>query len=403
MIADQLATALVPAIRERMLRVRFLTVMAVGGLVTEGLEPNPNHPESPPYQVWEWLVIEAIVRSLTDDSEIWGVPGTHVTKRALSQYGYVDNRSYLKTAQVFGFHGVYKRLAVHLKLVDNYLQFREPRARELIQAWAEDLGLGNFDTSHPLCEKWRQAVHSSLRTTPVRTRTSWRQSDWEELALAFVPHGIEQNEKTYIRRLLLVQDDTRLGAIKEIWSLLGNGNADDLDERAFHKELVHKAPQYTTLLEAIGEYETFCRVLTDSFDILRAEASRKDSQGLKMSLLSKDEEIKLLASRLHPSFNQTVSRISEVEVDLEARFQERFSLFSEPMEPDIFANHLCEHHEWIQKGKSAEGKRSWFDRLGSDGIYMRRSYRIQNRPDLHATYVHYYRKNPIGRFRRDLS
>jgi hypothetical protein len=33
-IADQLAVQLVPAVRERMQRIRFLTAMAVGGLVT---------------------------------------------------------------------------------------------------------------------------------------------------------------------------------------------------------------------------------------------------------------------------------------------------------------------------------------------------------------------------------
>ena len=39
-IADQLAVLLVPAVRERMQRIRFLSAMAVGALVTEGLEDN---------------------------------------------------------------------------------------------------------------------------------------------------------------------------------------------------------------------------------------------------------------------------------------------------------------------------------------------------------------------------
>jgi hypothetical protein len=39
-IADQLAMQLVPAVRERMQRIRFLTAMAVGALVTEGLEDD---------------------------------------------------------------------------------------------------------------------------------------------------------------------------------------------------------------------------------------------------------------------------------------------------------------------------------------------------------------------------
>ena len=82
LIADQLAMKLVPGVRERMLRVRFLTAMAVGALVTEGLQPNPRHPETPPFLVWEWLVIEAIIRSFIDDPEqnIWGLHGGLVVR-----------------------------------------------------------------------------------------------------------------------------------------------------------------------------------------------------------------------------------------------------------------------------------------------------------------------------------
>jgi hypothetical protein len=69
-IADQLATRLVPAVRERMQRIRFLTAMAIGGLVTEGLDGGPDQAEPQPFLVWEWLVVEAIVRTLGDDPDV---------------------------------------------------------------------------------------------------------------------------------------------------------------------------------------------------------------------------------------------------------------------------------------------------------------------------------------------
>lgn len=50
-IADQLAVQLVPAVRERMQRVRFLTAIAVGSLVTEGLDDDPTHRDSSPYRL----------------------------------------------------------------------------------------------------------------------------------------------------------------------------------------------------------------------------------------------------------------------------------------------------------------------------------------------------------------
>src|SRR6266478_1528067 len=77
-IADQLAIQLVPAVRERMQRIRFLTAMAVGALVTEGMEDDPQRRDASPYLVWEWLIVEALIRSKGEDPSVWGVPGTLV-------------------------------------------------------------------------------------------------------------------------------------------------------------------------------------------------------------------------------------------------------------------------------------------------------------------------------------
>ncbi|MEX0715872.1 MAG: hypothetical protein WD066_04760, partial [Planctomycetaceae bacterium] len=120
-IADQLAVQLVPAVRERMQRVRFLTAMAVGALVTEGLEGDPGQRDASPHLVWEWLIVESIIREMNDENGVWGIPGTLVARRALGRHGYFDARSYLKTPRIFGFHGVYKRLAIHLGIVDVHL------------------------------------------------------------------------------------------------------------------------------------------------------------------------------------------------------------------------------------------------------------------------------------------
>src|ERR1700679_1905130 len=75
-IADQLAVQLVPAVRERMQRIRFLTAMAVGAIVTEGLVDDPKQRDASPYLVWEWLIVEALIRNMTGDPTVWGVPGT---------------------------------------------------------------------------------------------------------------------------------------------------------------------------------------------------------------------------------------------------------------------------------------------------------------------------------------
>ncbi len=137
-IADQLATKLVPAVRERMQRIRFLTAITVGAQVTEKLDINPEQPDCPPFLIWEWMVVEALVCA-DNEGKLRGVPGTQMARRAVSDRGngYLDSRSYLKTPRIFGFHGVYKRLAIHLGLVDVHFRLGS-EGRGLVDAWAKD-------------------------------------------------------------------------------------------------------------------------------------------------------------------------------------------------------------------------------------------------------------------------
>lgn len=404
LLADQLATKLVPAIRERMLRIRFLTAVTVGSLVTEGLECNPRYPETPPYLVWEWLVIEAIVRSFDANSQVWGVPGSDVTRKAVGRYGYVDHRSYLKTARVFGFNGVYKRLASHLCLVDTHLQFREPKGEELIFNWSKDFGVGKFTPSHPLCIKWRKAVEASLGMSPPRSKTHWKSEDWQRLAGAFLPQGAGSREKTWLRRTLLSGKERALEALPEIWKLFADRgeSPEEIDEKDLHEKLRQAEPRYGGLTRAISTYEGFCRVLLDVFEILRAEATRRDAEGLSFSSVARDDDFSRLSGKLNGAFRSAAEGLNELGLDLATRFEKRFKRFSKPMTPPDFAAMLCEHHEEIQKGKSLEGKRPWFDRLGEGRIYLRRNYTLSERPSLSDAYVHDYRAKPINRFYRDL-
>ena len=64
---------------------------------------------------------------------------------------------------------------------------------------------------------------------------------------------------------------------------------------------------------------------------------------------------------------------------------------------------LCAHHETVQRAKSADGKRPWFDRIGQDRIYIRHAYREPRRESRPGRYVHTYRGWPIRRFYKDLS
>ena len=277
-IADQLAVQLVPAVRERMQRIRFLTAMAVGALVLEDLEGDPRHREAAPYLVWEWLVVEALTREMADDPSIWGVPGTGVTRTALAQHGYVDARSYLKTPRIFGFHGVYKSLAVRLGLLDVHLG-PGPNAERLAAEWAEGQGLDGIAGAKALWARWKDAVRRSLNHAPPRTKPGWNTSGWRELAHAFAPEAAGPREKRLLRELLLSSDDRQLGALPELWRLQVNYGSDALREETLHADLQRDAPAYGALVQAIRAYEAFARGLQDAFDVLRAEAAGPDARG----------------------------------------------------------------------------------------------------------------------------
>jgi len=407
-IADQLAVKLVPAVRERMQRIRFLTAMAVGTLITEGLGEDARQRDASPYLGWEWLVVESLIRNTDNDSQIWGVPGTLVTRRALSQHGYLDAQSYLKTPRVFGYHGVYKRLAIHLGIVNVHLG-PGPNTQGLVDAWARDLQSGGLADVKPMLSNWSAALRRSMNEKPPRTKSGWSSNAWDELARAFAPGASNTHEKRYLRKLLLSEDDRRLGALPILWQLQAEFKNDEFQEETLQRRLGERAPEYGPLLKAIRAYEEFARSLQDAFDVLKAEASeasRLDTQGFEVSQITHDDDFKQCAEGLHDLYGEAYRALGEVTMDnvsVQNLFAERFSPFSEPVDAGKCASDLCRHHETIQQGKSADGKRPWFIRTGPNRIYIRHDYRDQRRPIQPGRYVHDYRGWPIRRFYKDLS
>jgi hypothetical protein len=404
-IADQLAVQLVPAVRERMQRIRFLTAMAVGALVTQEVDEDSRQRDASPYLVWEWLVVEALIRSMSDDPSVWGVPGTLVARRALAQHGYLDARSYLKTPRIFGFNGVYKRLAHHLGLVDVHLG-PGPNAEDLADVWARGMGLAGLRDAKPLLARWKDAVTRSLTEKPPRTRTGWDSKAWAELAEAFAPLGCKTREKRYLQDLLLAANGRRLGALPTIWELQAQFTDEGFGEEPLHDRLQEREPHLASLLVAIRAYESFARSLQDGFDVLKSEAGGLDAQGFAVHEIAGDKDFEQSVKSLHRRFEAAHRLLGDVTIastSLQNVFAERFQRFAEPMDLAACAVALCAHHENVQRAKSADGKRPWFDRIGPDRIYVRQQYRAPRRDLLPDRYVHDYRGWPIRRFWADLS
>jgi hypothetical protein len=225
------------------------------------------------------------------------------------------------------------------------------------------------------------------------------------MADAFAPGGFGGREKNNLRSMLLPADGHILGALPDIWDLQTRFK-NNYREEDLHKILAEKHVRYRPLLRAIQSYEAFVRSLQDSFDLLLAEGARSDSRGYELGRISADAEFAFSTRNLDQKFEAVSDALDGLEgrgATVHGVFESRFNRFAEPLKGAEIAKVLCEHHEAIQRAKSAEGKRPWFDRVGPDRIHVRQQFRKARRPIAPNSYVGYYRGQPIRRFHFDLS
>ena len=123
--SERLADQVLPGLRARMSRPRFLTAVAVSAAVCEGLEDRiASDNVTPAYIVFEWLLVEGFVRA-SEKEHTKGTPGT-LKAQAVKESGEpMCAKAYLRMPNIFGFDGVYKPLARHLGIVDDDLRLSD--------------------------------------------------------------------------------------------------------------------------------------------------------------------------------------------------------------------------------------------------------------------------------------
>lgn len=406
-IADRLATKLIPGFRERMRHPRFLTIMTVGAAICSNFDTDEIAADktSEPWMVYEWYVVSAMVRTFyrKANNEIEGLPGREKATRALLDGVPISHSRYLKTAKVFGFHGVYRTLAQNVRLMDSLGNLDE-FGFELVNAWEKEQGLNGFyNHSSGRGRHFRsifyEAIKDGLKAGAVARKWGW---DFFESIAAYLGHhrgGPKELEVIY-ERLAGPDSPLRKEVIQFLisqtgYQVLSNTNS----EREFHSALKTKASRkLKQLLTAIQSYEEFSRLIQDAFDDCL----------YRMSLTDKTSSDFLLKSAaLNLAFTQLPTLSERVIKDLDPFFESGNFLgtYGElilPISLPEFLHSLITLHFTIQRNKPPSGKRPWFEKTDDHTFMIYSNHKRDREPEPSELYVHFYRSFPLLSFMRDL-
>lgn len=413
-IADALGVKMIPGVRERMRHPRFLTLTAVSAAVCSEFDEETVAVDqvSPPWQVFEWHIVEGLVRGIKDSERISGIPGRDKVGRSIDDKVLISARRYLKTPAVFGFHGVYRLLSRTLDVESNG-RLGESGYR-LLEVWRDEQDLPGFYESKSgkgsdLFRLWRDAVKDGLKAGAVDRSPSWQ--GWQRIADHMGPHDAGPKEQREIAGMIVGVEKGFTREIvyfmrsplgKEAFKEVRQRNENDRvwSERPFHNAVVKEASAgLKELLQAIDAYERFARLLQDSFDdCLFMMSSRKSRTPITM--LAESQLVRKAAAELPVAFVKAADALALVGESV--RFLQAFPLVAEKQPARNWVQLLLEHHRKVQFAKPPNGKLPWVERF-DDGSYIIRPGYLRDRGGLgDDSYVHAYRLGTLWSFCSDL-
>lgn len=413
-IADSLGVKLIPGIRERMRHPRFLTLTAVSLAVCSDFDDDTLSKDlvSEPWQVFEWYVVEGLVRCIMGKDLLRGLPGTDKVSNAILDNVPVSSRTYLKTANVFGFHGVYRLLANTLNIdVDRRLGEGGYR---LISVWREEQDLPGFYESSSgkgaeVIRMWRDAVRDGLDKGAVARSAAWQ--GWQLIANHLGHHGTGPKEQRALKDLIFSHEKGYASQLVHfmtspegsvIVKQIQTRSAEEgtWSERPFHNALRDKAqPDLHELLIAIEAFETFSRLLQDAFDDCLHEMTKYKGK-TPVTALAECQNVRKAAERIPMEYGSIMDKL-EVFGELD-RFRRLFSSLADKGSPQDWVVRLLEHHMRVQKDKPPNGKLPWFERFDDGSCIIRHGYTRDKGGLGDDSYVHPYRLNSLWNFARDM-
>lgn len=398
--SERLANELVPGLRARMNRFRFLTAIAVASAVCEDFDDEQgNDGRTTPQVAFEWLVLESFAHR---SSEVpVGVPGMQKARAVRDRRDRLSANSYLKAPSIFGFHGVYKPLAIEFDIVTPTLGPGK-RQHELVSAWERDNDLiGFLDRSRDTDGGWlRRDLEATVKRSLGKARSDLPLSGWSSgvLANTLGPDSAGEEERALLRRTLRTKHPQRAELADLL--LLELETDGDLSERAIVSRIRGLASKgLGDLLDAIEHYETFARVLDVLFRTLRHAASTYGSAGITPDKVADHPNVVQGARLLPGAFRDALQGLQSINTEA-GGFTERFEAFSVPLTGAALARAVHDHHVSIQSSKPPHGKRPWFETY--KGLWLvRPGFEHLSVPEFDGPFIHPIRIHALRRFLQD--
>lgn len=409
-VYERLANRVLPHVAVRMRRPRFVTAVAAGAMVCDRLIGEmAADGRTPGWMVFEWYVVEGLVRCLGEQMAGTGsgLPGISKVGEAVSRDGFVNHQNYLRTASVFGFTGVYRRLAEGMLVIrdDGFL---DEAGYELLRTWEEEQGIPGFVGGHgpgqQLRERLLAAVEEGLRRGHTARSGNWQ--GFSDVARLFAPDRAGSRERRLLwqrfRSPYIRSGDPEATSASEAFfdALERRGRPVSREEEAsvFRTIRPQVGDPLARRLQTIDAYEALARPITDAFDLIRWLSSQRSGMGVTAADFGRHA----LARRLIPRVASGVRSVEQAFSDagLLNDVSTLLTRYGDVTRPEDLYDTVLDHHEEVQHNKPPEGKRPWFERL--DGAVIRPRYAVDEEPSGSSRYVHEYRSPSASAFLADV-
>ena len=406
-IADRMATTLVPGVRERMSNLRYLTASAYGAEVCREMSDEPMlQARLEPYMALEFHLVSGWIYQFRDhEEEIAGLPGIQKSQECYQGDRRLTPGRYLKTASVFGFHGVYRTLATDLRIVDeHYLLGATGEA--LVEEVQNQFNSARVSWDHHL-DLMRRAVRETRAEGETSRAWSWGRHG--DAAHILKPRNMSMREQEILGDALFSEE--QLGR-HELLSFLKSKEAQkawvgESEIKVYKTFLKSSASDETkNMVKAILAFEAMAKLLHDSFHQVLSHVEQ--GAQVKTEKLCSLTAVIVAADTVGDRYQSVLETMSLA--GLEAERQKVEGSFAEfgglhgtgTAKARAFLDAMIRHHHDVQKSKGRNGKQAWIRRSEDDRWYadvLGRSEQVDVETN---AFVHQYRIRPLISFLQTL-